>query len=591
MDLEYMDNLTWDNMADFYAESQDVKPNMKKLKKKFRISTQPDEMFPSPSYSTDSDGALCLTRMISSSSDEGDSIVPTGGNNMRKVPSLGDLSDESLDLPQTQVPPLTPGTNQKMSAALQATFKSFEREQRRLGIPRDPAEWSDIQIQQWLMWIVNEFNLGNINMGAFQMSGQNLLKMGKENFLSRAPPFMGDILWEHLEILQKDSAAEKSNIIKTQSSFPEPANTPEFEERRLLNQGYSNNSQDLCDVRDVRKPHVRDVREPHVRDVREPHVREQHCEQQQRVSPPAPAVSQTSQTFIDNTSFAISEGFNALNGNLEIKTEPRPTLAHSNSYEESDYHSLESNRSQPPYFENHSEFYPAIPEQKYRPPLQRQANVDRAFLPEREFFQRGNSEGQYQMVPNPQNEYWNHSRDLPDGWPNGEIRPTDIRQGDIRPGESVRGNMNNALFHSIHAAGAAENTLGSMDSKPMIQAAALAGYSGSGPIQLWQFLLELLTDKSCQHFISWSGDGWEFKLSDPDEVARRWGIRKNKPKMNYEKLSRGLRYYYDKNIIHKTAGKRYVYRFVCDLQSLLGYTPEELFKACDITPHRDSDDE
>ena len=84
----------------------------------------------------------------------------------------------------------------------------------------------------------------------------------------------------------------------------------------------------------------------------------------------------------------------------------------------------------------------------------------------------------------------------------------------------------------------------------------LSGYQGSGPIQLWQFLLELLTDKSCQNFISWTGDGWEFKLSDPDEVARRWGMRKNKPKMNYEKLSRGLRYYYDKNIIHKTAGKR-----------------------------------
>ena len=58
----------------------------------------------------------------------------------------------------------------------------------------------------------------------------------------------------------------------------------------------------------------------------------------------------------------------------------------------------------------------------------------------------------------------------------------------------------------------------------------------------FQFLLELLTDKSCQHFINWTGDGWEFKMTDPDEVARRWGIRKNKPKMNYEKLSRGLRY-------------------------------------------------
>uniref|UniRef100_UPI00398E4521 protein C-ets-2 isoform X2 n=1 Tax=Pristiophorus japonicus TaxID=55135 RepID=UPI00398E4521 len=120
--------------------------------------------------------------------------------------------------------------------------------------------------------------------------------------------------------------------------------------------------------------------------------------------------------------------------------------------------------------------------------------------------------------------------------------------------------------------------------KPVIPAAVLAGFTGSGPIQLWQFLLELLTDKSCQTFISWTGDGWEFKLTDPDEVARRWGKRKNKPKMNYEKLSRGLRYYYDKNIIHKTSGKRYVYRFVCDLHNLLGYTAEELHAMLGVQP-------
>lgn len=120
--------------------------------------------------------------------------------------------------------------------------------------------------------------------------------------------------------------------------------------------------------------------------------------------------------------------------------------------------------------------------------------------------------------------------------------------------------------------------------KPVIPAAILAGFTGSGPIQLWQFLLELLTDKSCQSFISWTGDGWEFKLSDPDEVARRWGRRKNKPKMNYEKLSRGLRYYYDKNIIHKTSGKRYVYRFVCDLHNLLGYTAEDLHAMLGVQP-------
>lgn len=66
--------------------------------------------------------------------------------------------------------------------------------------------------------------------------------------------------------------------------------------------------------------------------------------------------------------------------------------------------------------------------------------------------------------------------------------------------------------------------------------------------------------------------------------------RKNKPKMNYEKLSRGLRYYYDKNIIHKTAGKRYVYRFVCDLQSLLGYKPEDLHAVVDLKPEKKNDD-
>uniref|UniRef100_A0A3Q2UQH3 Protein C-ets-2 n=1 Tax=Fundulus heteroclitus TaxID=8078 RepID=A0A3Q2UQH3_FUNHE len=119
--------------------------------------------------------------------------------------------------------------------------------------------------------------------------------------------------------------------------------------------------------------------------------------------------------------------------------------------------------------------------------------------------------------------------------------------------------------------------------KAVIPAAILAGYTGSGPIQLWQFLLELLTDRSCQSCISWTGDGWEFKLTDPDEVALLWGKRKNKPKMNYEKLSRGLRYYYDKNIIRKTAGKRYVYRFVCNLQGLLGYEPGELHAMLDVS--------
>ncbi|XP_056235639.1 ETS1-related protein isoform X5 [Seriola aureovittata] len=112
----------------------------------------------------------------------------------------------------------------------------------------------------------------------------------------------------------------------------------------------------------------------------------------------------------------------------------------------------------------------------------------------------------------------------------------------------------------------------------------MSAYPGSGPIQLWQFLLELLLDSACRTFISWTGDGWEFKMSDPTEVAKRWGQCKNKPKMNYEKLSRGLRYYYHKNIIHKTAGKRYVYRFVCDIQGMLGKTAQEVLTSLNVLP-------
>ena len=40
----------------------------------------------------------------------------------------------------------------------------------------------------------------------------------------------------------------------------------------------------------------------------------------------------------------------------------------------------------------------------------------------------------------------------------------------------------------------------------------------AGPVQLWQFLLELLSDRNFQSIIVWTGHGWEFKLKDPDEV-------------------------------------------------------------------------
>jgi hypothetical protein len=90
--------------------------------------------------------------------------------------------------------------------------------------------------------------------------------------------------------------------------------------------------------------------------------------------------------------------------------------------------------------------------------------------------------------------------------------------------------------------------------------------TGNGCIALWQFLLELLMhdDQSqLRTLISWTHCApGEFKLIDAEAVARLWGARKNRVDMNYEKMSRALRYYYRRNIIRKVVGQQFVYQFV-----------------------------
>lgn len=68
------------------------------------------------------------------------------------------------------------------------------------------------------------------------------------------------------------------------------------------------------------------------------------------------------------------------------------------------------------------------------------------------------------------------------------------------------------------------------------------------PDQILNWISLLYIFSTC---ITWTGRGMEFKLIEPEEVARRWGIQKNRPAMNYDKLSRSLRYYYEKGIMQK----------------------------------------
>ncbi|KAJ0068638.1 hypothetical protein NL108_010309 [Boleophthalmus pectinirostris] len=89
--------------------------------------------------------------------------------------------------------------------------------------------------------------------------------------------------------------------------------------------------------------------------------------------------------------------------------------------------------------------------------------------------------------------------------------------------------------------------------------------SSRQPIHLWQFLKELLLkphNYGC--CILWlNKEKGIFKIEDSAHVARLWGLRKNRPAMNYDKLSRSIRQYYKKGIIRKPdVSQRLVYQFV-----------------------------
>jgi hypothetical protein len=93
-----------------------------------------------------------------------------------------------------------------------------------------------------------------------------------------------------------------------------------------------------------------------------------------------------------------------------------------------------------------------------------------------------------------------------------------------------------------------------------------------GGIQLWQFLYGLLESTQYTGLIEWTinKNEREFRMLEPESIATWWGTLKRKPTMTYDKFSRSLRYYYDKGILKKIPGERFVYRFLVD--------PEDMYR-------------
>lgn len=87
--------------------------------------------------------------------------------------------------------------------------------------------------------------------------------------------------------------------------------------------------------------------------------------------------------------------------------------------------------------------------------------------------------------------------------------------------------------------------------------------------RLWEFLDAVLHCEKYRDVAKWEDRTQGiFCIVNPGELARLWGIHKNRPGMTYEKLSRALRYYYRLNIINRVPNKRLTYRFLASAEEL-----------------------
>ncbi|RUS88224.1 hypothetical protein EGW08_003990 [Elysia chlorotica] len=142
------------------------------------------------------------------------------------------VTQAALKLPSSAgVPPLTPGTTQKMSHVIVEGFKTFEKEQRRFNIPRDPYQWSPCHVGQWLQWFTHEFSFEGLQLSNFQMDGRELATLGKKEFLERCPPYIGDIIWEHLDIMKKEMREERARLCNAPPNYSEAMCMHEFNDR------------------------------------------------------------------------------------------------------------------------------------------------------------------------------------------------------------------------------------------------------------------------------------------------------------------------------------------------------------------------
>lgn len=72
----------------------------------------------------------------------------------------------------------------------------------------DPMCWTKEHVKQWIQWAIKEFSLRDIDVDCFDMTGKDLCKLTREDFLKLAPAYNGDILMAHLCVLRRSKLSK-----------------------------------------------------------------------------------------------------------------------------------------------------------------------------------------------------------------------------------------------------------------------------------------------------------------------------------------------------------------------------------------------
>ncbi|XP_064394361.1 Friend leukemia integration 1 transcription factor-like [Halichondria panicea] len=420
-------------------------------------------------------------------------------------------------------------------------------------LPSDPMQWTQRNVCQWLNWAAKEFDMSQINLCNFSFSGPQLCSLSKEEFLSRAPPFTGDILYSHLNLLRAKSAV--AGLSKADAKPDPDVKVPGFGMWPTCL--WPNSVSDYSSLLRFQKQSQEAMYKSQLQNsglflnpqlLRNPMPLTSLPIPLTSTAPTVSSITDVSSLEQLNTDWsAYSAMMNAAalaaQSHLRSTTVFTPThTAISSTFALPQVSAAESRytMSTPPTLGSSLTIADVLKLSASANPMQRSLSV-----PSRPGVTPSPTHSHTSPTPSPQPPHTSsHS---------GAYRPPPINIPMMTVQEDPSQTPATPLSPSTNQ---------------------------QGQIQLWQFLYELLQDSKYSNIINWAGGDGEFKLLDPEAVSTLWGNRKRKPAMNYDKLSRAIRYYYDKKIMHKVHGKRYVYQFNFDtIAKYLGSDPSTVSRS------------